>query len=279
MDIMKNQPQSSEIEDEYRLHRRFDRIGRLVGNQGMARLFNSKVMVIGLGGVGCQAAEALARSGVGHLLLVDFDKICITNTNRQLQAMQGTIGRFKSDVLAERLVLINPQARVESIQLFYNDSTCERLLGEQPHCVVDAIDNITAKCHLLNQCRQRGLPVVCSTGASGRMDPTQITVADLAKTKIDPLSVVVRKILRSKYAFPQRGRFGIPAVYSLEPPAEPHELNYDNGQGFRCVCPNGTNGFHSCEKRSIIYGTAGFVTGAFGFALASLVVKLILAAP
>ena len=266
-----------EVEDNYRLHRRFDRIGRLVGDDGMARLLKASVMIIGLGGVGSQAAESLVRSGVGKVWLVDFDKVCITNSNRQLQAMQGTIGKFKADILAERLQKINPQAHVEPIRLFYNERTSARLLDEKPDFVVDCIDNITAKCHLLNECRQRQQPVVCSTGASGRIDPTQIAVADLARTKVDPLAAAVRKILRSKYGFPSRGEFGIPSVYTNEPAAEPRELTYDEGKGFRCVCPGGKNEFHSCEDRSVIYGTAGFVTGAFGLNLAALVVQRITA--
>ena len=267
----------SDVEQEarYPLHRRFDRIGRLVGDGPMARLLNSKVMVIGLGGVGSQAAEALSRSGIGTLWLVDFDKVCITNSNRQLQAMQGTIGKFKADVLAERLQKINPQARVEAVKLFYNERTSQRLLDHQPDFIVDCIDNITAKCHLLAACRERNLPIICSTGASGRIDPTHIKVADLAETRVDPLASAVRKILRNKYEFPRKGPFGIPAVYSTESAAEPKELSYDEGKGFRCVCPGGKNEFHSCEDRSVIYGTAGFVTGAFGMVCASLVVRSI----
>lgn len=264
-----------EIEDRYRLHRRFDRIGRLVGDEGMARLLQARVMVIGLGGVGSQCAEALARSGIGNLWLVDFDKVCITNSNRQLQAMQGTIGKFKADVLAERLQRINPQAQVEAVRLFYNERTSERLLDMPADYVVDCIDNITAKCHLLDACRQRQRNIICSTGASGRIDPTHIKVADLAETRVDPLASAVRKILRAKYGFPSKGKFGIPAVFSTESAAEPHELHYDEGKGFRCVCPGGKNEFHSCEDRSVIYGTAGFVTGTFGMICASLVVRQI----
>jgi len=262
-----------EVEDSYRLHRRFDRIGRLVGDDQMAHLLKARVMVIGLGGVGSLAAEALSRSGIGQLWLVDFDKVCITNTNRQLQAMQGTIGKFKADVLAERLQKINPQSQVEAIRHFYNERTSAMLLERNPDYVVDCIDNITAKCHLLDACRQRGLKVICSTGASGRIDPTQVKVADLAETRVDPLASAVRKILRGKYAFPARGKFDIPAVFSIEPAAEPHQLHYDEGKGFRCVCPGGKNEFHSCEDRSVIYGTAGFVTGTFGNFCASLVVR------
>jgi tRNA threonylcarbamoyladenosine dehydratase len=260
-------------ETNYRLHRRFDRIGRLVGDGGMERLLGAHVMVIGLGGVGSFAVEALARSGIGKLTLVDFDRVCVTNTNRQLQAVHGSIARPKATLLAERVKQINPQAQAEAIPIFYSQKTSDELLSRAPDWIVDAIDNVTAKCHLLASCKQRRIPVVSSTGASGRMDPTQLRVVDLADTKIDPLADAVRRALRQKYDFPPTGAFGIPAVYSTEPPAQPNELHYDGGDGFRCVCPGGTNDFHSCEERRVIYGTAGFVTGAFGLACASVVVR------
>lgn len=266
-------------DEEYRLHRRFDRIGRLVGDGGMSKLFNSRVAVIGLGGVGSFAAESLARSGVGCIDLVDFDLVCITNSNRQLQAMKGTIGKAKAEILADRLALINPKAQINAVQYFYNERTSEKLLNPQGQAldyVIDAIDNVTAKCHLLATCRKLGIPVVSSTGASGRFDPTAIEVTDLAKTKVCPLARDVRKILRSQYGFPSgKRKFKIPAVYSSEIPAKPLELTYDNGEGFRCVCPGGSNGMHSCDKRSVIYGTAGFVTGTFGMVCASVAVKSI----
>lgn len=276
-------PIDNPIDEDYKLHRRFDRIGRLVGDQGMARLFGARVAVIGLGGVGSFAAEALVRSGVGTVDLVDFDLVCITNTNRQLQAMKGTIGKAKAEILAERMEMINPKAVINAVQFFYNDRTSERLLspqGQPLDFVVDAIDNVTAKCHLLATCKKLGLPVVSATGASGRFDPTCIKVIDLAKTTVDPLARDVRKILRTQYGFPTgKKKFGIPAVYSTEDPATPLELTYDNGEGFRCVCPGGSNGMHSCEKRSIIYGTAGFVTGTFGMVCASVVVKSLVSTP
>lgn len=266
-----------EIDENYKLHRRFDRMGRLVGDQGMAKLFGARVAVIGLGGVGSFAAESLARSGVGTLDLVDFDLVCVTNTNRQLQALKNNVGQSKAEVLAERLSAINPKAVVHPVQYFYNDRTSEKLLapeGQPLDYVVDAIDNVTAKCHLLARCKELGIPVVTSTGASGRWDPTAISVEDLGKTKVDPLAQAVRKLLRTQYGFPPHKKaFGIPAVVSSEPPAAPLELTYDNGQGFRCVCPGGSNGMHSCDKRSVIYGTASFVTGTFGLVCASVVVK------
>jgi tRNA A37 threonylcarbamoyladenosine dehydratase len=268
-----------ERETAYRLHRRFDRIGRLVGDAGMERLLGAHVMVVGLGGVGSFAVEALARSGIGTLTLVDFDRVCVTNTNRQLQAVQGAIAKPKAALLAERVRLINPQATARPEAIFYSAKSADTLLAARPDFVVDAIDNVTAKCHLLATCKARQIPVVCSTGASGRMDPTAIAVVDLADTKIDPLADAVRRTLRQKYDFPPRGPFGIAAVYSTEPPAEPQELHYDGGEGFHCVCPGGTNDFHSCEERRVIYGTAGFVTGSFGLACASVVVRALATTP
>ena len=267
-------PDNSKIkEDNYTLHRRFDRMGRLVGDEKMKKLFNTHVMVIGLGGVGSWAAEALTRSGVGKLTIIDFDEICITNANRQLHAVQGVVGQKKSNVMAERLRKINPQAQVESVPLFYNKDTSEQILSLKPDYIVDAIDNITAKTHLLNECRNRGLRVITSGGASGKMDPTRIRIVDLAETTVDPLSHSVRKILRQEYDFPREKYFNIPCVFSDEQPSQPVELKYDNGQGFKCVCPQGENDPHSCMHRSVIYGTAGFVTGSFGFAMASWVVR------
>lgn len=266
-------PGDDEGETAYRLHRRFDRIGRLVGDAGMERLLSAHVMVVGLGGVGSFAVEALARSGVGHLTLVDFDRVCVTNSNRQLQALHGAIAKPKATVLAERVQAINPQAVVRPIVAFYSERTSAALLGEAPDFVVDATDNVKAKCHLLATCHRRGIPVVTSTGAAGRVDPTQLRIDDLAATRIDPLADAVRRVLRQKYDFPPKGPFGIAAVYTLEAPRQPHELHYDDGHGFRCVCPSGKNEHHSCEERPIIWGTAGFVTGAFGFACASVVVR------
>ncbi len=265
----------STSETRYRLHRRFDRIGRLVGDVGMEKLLGAHVMVIGLGGVGSFAVEALARSGIGKLTLVDFDRVCVTNSNRQLQAVHGNIGRGKAATLAERVKLVNPQAQAQPLPAFYSARTSDEVLGARPDYVVDAIDNVTAKCHLLASCRARGLPVVSATGASGRIDPTQVKVVDLSETCVDPLADAVRRTLRQKYDFPRTGPFGIAAVYSPEPPAEPRELHYDGAEGFHCVCPGGQNEHHSCEERRVIYGTAGFVTGAFGLACASVVVRAI----
>jgi tRNA A37 threonylcarbamoyladenosine dehydratase len=265
--------EASGKESHYELHRRFDRMARLVGEPALERLFHSHVMVIGLGGVGSFAAESLVRSGVGRVTLVDFDRVCVTNANRQLQAVTGNIGRTKAETLAERLRLANPQAQVEPVVQFYSEATSLELFARQPDFIVDAIDNMTAKCHLLANCRNQGIPLVTALGAAGRLDPGKISVADLARTKFDPMSRVIRKILRQNYDFPKSGLFGIAAVYSTEPAREPEPVTYDGGQGFRCVCPGGSNDFHSCDKRRVIYGTSSFVTGTFGLFCASEAVR------
>jgi tRNA A37 threonylcarbamoyladenosine dehydratase len=268
-----NQTLSPQELETYRLHRRFDRMGRLVGDAKMQTLMSSHVMVIGLGGVGSWAAEMILRSGVGELTFVDFDEICVTNFNRQLHALQGTVGSQKVDVLAERFAKINPSAKLHPIAKFYNYETSAEIFSKRPDYVVDAIDNITAKCHLLSYCREQNIPVVTSAGSGGRMDPLRVQVKDLALTECDSLARSVRRILREKHSFPAKGVFGIPAVYSDEPSMMPEELHYDGGKGFQCVCPQGDNEYFQCDNRNLILGNAGFVTGAFGMACASVVVR------
>lgn len=263
-------------ETEYVLHRRFDRMGRLVGDEVMKKLFNTHVMVIGLGGVGSWAAESLARSGVGKITVVDFDEVCITNANRQLHALQGLVGKKKAEVMGERLRKINPQATIQVIPEFYNEETSEMMLSHNPDFIVDAIDNITAKCHLLATCRERGIKVVTSGGSAAKMDPTRIQLADLGKTHGDPMASSVRKILRQKHNFPENKKFGIPCVFSDEKPRLPEELKYDNGMGFKCVCPQKSD-LHGCDNRNVIHGTASFVTGSFGLHLAAYIVNQIYA--
>jgi len=258
-----------------RTHRRFDRAARLVGEVGLHALHRARVVVFGVGGVGSFAAEALARTGVGTLVLVDFDEICVTNANRQLHTLKGTIGKRKVDVMAERLRLVNPVAVVEPVAQFYSPETSEALLTGEIDFVVDAIDNLAAKAHLLATCLRRGLPIVSSMGAAARLDPTQVRTADLADTEYDPFARSVRKLLREKHAIDARKGLttGITAVFSNELPIAPEALSYDSAAGFVCVCPNGSNGLHSCDKRSRIEGSAAFVTGAFGLACASVVVR------
>lgn len=262
-------------ETNYVMHRRFDRMGRLVGDTQMEKLFNSHVMVIGLGGVGSWAAESLMRSGVGKLSVVDFDEICITNANRQIHALQGLVGKKKASVMSERLRKINPQGEVVEFPIFYSKDTSEEIFAVKPDYVVDCIDNLTAKSHLINTCKELNIPIITSTGASARLDPLSVKVADLADSHTDPMAHQLRKILRQKYNFTNKGKFGITCVFSDEVPMIPEELNYDKGEGFKCVCPKGQNDLHSCDKRRTIYGTASFITGTFGLVMASWVVRQI----
>jgi tRNA A37 threonylcarbamoyladenosine dehydratase len=276
-DPEKLEPMTVEELENYKLHRRFDRMGRLVGDRRMKRLLESHVMVLGLGGVGSWAAESIVRSGVGEVTLVDFDEICITNFNRQLHALNGMVGKQKAPVMAERMKSINPGLKVNAFAKFYNVAHCEEIFARRPDFVIDAIDNVTAKCHLLDYCLSNQIPLVCSTGSGGRLDPTRIKVADLAMTEVDPLARELRKILRQKYGFPPDGEtFGIPAVYSDEMYREPEELHYDGGKGFRCVCPQGDNPYFTCDRRNLIMGNASFVTGAFGLACASVAVRALI---
>lgn len=276
IDVKTGQP----VENKYVMHRRFDRMGRLVGDEKMEKLFRTHVMIIGLGGVGSWAAESIVRSAVGRVTVVDFDEICITNANRQLHALQGLVGKKKAEVMGERLKKVNPQAQIEHMSMFYNQENSEEILSRKPDYIIDCIDNMTAKTHLLSTCRKLGISVITSAGAGARMNPLAVQLKDLSETHTDPLAHQLRKVLRQKFDFPPEGTpFGIPCVFSAETPMEPVELNYDLGQGFKCVCPQGQNNLHSCDQRNKIYGTASFVTGAFGFAMASWVVQKIIEAP
>lgn len=265
----------STTEASFRLHRRFDRLGRLYGDTAVERLSRAHVLVVGLGGVGSFAVEALARSGLGRLTLVDFDRVCVTNTNRQLQALSTNVAKRKADVLAERIALIDPRLEVTSVPLFYGEGTASRILKTDVDYVIDAIDNVSAKCHLLAECRERAIRAVTTLGSAGRTDPLAVTTTDLAKTKVDRLAIAVRRVLRHEHGFPAKGDFGIRAVWSTEAARDPHVLKYDGDEGFRCVCPGGKNEHHSCEERSVVRGTASFVTGTFGLVAASVVVNAI----
>src|SRR3954468_1658936 len=239
-------------------HRRFDRAARLLGEDGVARLAASTVTVFGVGGVGSFAAEALVRSGVGRLILVDYDRICVTNVNRQLHAMKGTLGKPKVEIMAERLRLINPDATIETRGEFYGPETSARLLVPEPDVVIDAIDNVAAKMHLIATCVRDKLRIVSAMGAAARLDPTAVRVADLSDTKVDPFARDLRRNLRRKHDLDCTQHLGIWAVFSEELPLPPQELGYDDG-AFRCVCPGGENGFNDCEHKHRVEGSVAFV--------------------
>jgi tRNA A37 threonylcarbamoyladenosine dehydratase len=254
-----------------RIPRRWDRLVRLIGEDATKKLLSSRVTVFGLGGVGSYAVESLARSAIGQMTIVDFDDVCVTNVNRQMQAFPSTVGQSKAELLANRVRAINPDADVEAVQAFYDPETSEALLSPEPDFVIDAIDNVTAKLHLLSTCLKKGIPVVSVAGASAKMDPTMIQVADLSKTRIDPLARVVRKEL-SRRGIDTTKHVGLPVVFSEEKAIDPESPTWD-AEGFRCICPHAEDSPHECEKRRLIYGTASFVTATFGHVASSVVVR------
>jgi len=253
---------------------RFGGVGRLFGNAGLERLHAAHVCVVGVGGVGSWAVEALARSGVGALTLVDLDDVCVTNVNRQLPAIDGEIGRPKVDVLARRARLINPEIRVEAVAEFFTAATAERLLGASAEqrfdCVIDAIDSMSNKALLIAECTRRGLRCVTVGGAGGKRDASAIRTGDLGESMSDDLLRLVRKKLRRDHGF-ARGeghRYGVRCVYSAEKPV------YPRADGTCAAEPepaaDGRVGGNpklklDCESG---FGTAVFVTGAFGLAAA-----------
>jgi tRNA threonylcarbamoyladenosine dehydratase len=259
-------------------HRRFDRTARLIGDAGIDRLARSTVTVFGVGGVGSFAAEALVRSGVGRLILVDYDRICVTNVNRQLHAMKGTLGKSKVEVMADRLRQINPDATIEARAEFYGPETSARLLVPEPDVVVDAIDNMAAKMHLIVTCVRNRLRCVSAMGAAARLDPTAVRFGDLSETRTDPFARDLRRTLRRKHELDCTKHVGVWAVYSEEMPTAPQPLAYDDG-AFRCVCPGGQNGMNDCEHKNRVEGSVAFVPSVFGATAASIALKLLLGLP
>jgi len=250
---------------------RFGGIGRLFGTDALARLRSARVCVVGIGGVGSWAVEALARSGVGHLTLIDLDEICVSNVNRQLHAINPDIGRTKVEAMADRVRAINPECDVRPVPEFFTESNAASLLQDRHQYVVDAIDSLANKCRLIALCRKNQIPIVTCGGAGGRRDPTQVRIADLALTTHDRLLTKVRDTLRKEFGFPGGGKpFGVEAVYSPEAPVFPardggicdRREPSENGGSLKLNCDSG-------------FGTATFVTGAFGFAAAGLVTQRI----
>jgi tRNA threonylcarbamoyladenosine dehydratase len=253
--------------------RRFDRLARLLGAGPMQKLADGRVSVFGLGGVGSYAAEGLARSGVGHLLLVDFDEVCITNFNRQLHAVEGSVGQSKAALMEARVRAINPRCEVEAPRVFYEKGTSAQLLNPPPDFVVDCIDNVTAKLHLLASCVEGGIPVVTCLGASAKLDPTRVCTASLVDTHTDPLGQAIRKNLRRKYAMSDEDMAKITAVYSDEPLIWPDPDYRSALCGVECICPSGRNPHHTCQKRRVLHGSAVFVTSMFGMVAAAVAVR------
>ena len=248
--------------------RRFGGIGRLYGRDGLERLRRGHVCVVGLGGVGSWAVEALARSGVGELTLVDLDDVCISNVNRQIHALEGELGKPKVEVLARRVQAINPDCAVHPVQAFFLKSNAAEILETRYDYVLDAIDSPARKCLLIALCRERAIPVITTGASAGRRDPTAVEVIDLAFSSHDRLLQEVRKKLRTRHSFPRGdGPFGVDCVVSRE------AVVYPGKDGSICAAPEAKPDLRlDCGSG---LGTAGFVTGTFGFVAASRIVQRI----
>jgi len=250
---------------------RFRGIERLYGAGSVTRLAHAHVCVVGIGGVGSWAAEALARSGIGRLTLVDADEVCVGNTNRQLHALDGEWGKPKVGVIAERARRIRPGIRLDAIEEFLTPSNLERLLDRGYDVVIDACDAFRVKVETVAWCRRRKLPLVTIGSAGGRTDPTLVTVRDLSRTEHDALLALVRKKLREEFRFPRGPKryFGVQAVYSRENVRYPQAdgsvcgTRPAGGESARLDCGNGL-------------GAATHVTGAFAFAAVSRVLARLL---
>lgn len=253
------------------LQHRFGGIARLYGQAALERFLAAHVAVIGIGGVGSWAVEALARSGIGHLTLVDLDEICVTNVNRQLHAMDGQIGRQKTDAMADRARAIHPGVEVEILPTFFTEKNADEILGRGFDAVIDAIDTLRHKALLLAECHRRGIPVVTCGGAGGRRDPTRIRVTDLAYSGKDGLLHQLRRSLRQDHGFAKTPMgqkpvpLGIDAVFSDEPPWFPTceggvSTERPADADLRLNCASG-------------YGTATHVTASFGIVAAGRVLE------
>lgn len=252
---------------------RFAGIDRLYGRGAGAALARRHVCVVGLGGVGSWAVEALARSGIGALTLIDADDICVSNTNRQLHALDGHYGRGKAEALAERCRAINPAIRVECVRAFLTPANLDDLLGRGYDLVLDACDSFRSKVEAIAWCRRRKLSLVVVGSAGGRTDPTQVRVRDLSRTEHDALLALIRKQLRGEFGFPKNPDryFGVPAVYSLE------NVKYPQADGSVC----GTRPAWGPDAALKLdcgagLGAATHVTGTFAFAAVGKAIELLL---
>lgn len=242
----------------------FSRTQLLLGLEGMEKLFQARVAVFGIGGVGGYTVEALARSGVGTLDLIDDDRICLTNLNRQIFATRKTVGQYKVDIAQQRILEINPKAVVHTYKTFYAPQTAELFDFSQYDYVVDAIDTVTGKLELVEQAEKAGVPIISSMGAGNKMDPTAFEVADIYETSVCPLARVMRRELK------RRGIRKLKVVYSKEPPMTPID-DMSISCRTNCVCPPGTA--RKCTQRRQVPGSNAFVPSVVGLIIAGEVVK------
>ncbi len=237
----------------------FSRTELLFGEEAMDILANSRVAVFGVGGVGGYAVEALARSGVGALDLIDDDKVCVTNINRQIIALGSTVGMYKVDAAAERIRDINPECKVTCHKMFYMPDTADKLDFSQYNYIVDAIDTVTGKIEIIMQAQKAGVPVISSMGAGNKLDPTAFEVADIYKTSVCPLARAMR------YQLKRRGIKKLKVVYSKEQPIVPQGQAVDDGSG-------NTDMRTGTAKRSTP-GSTAFVPSVAGLIIGGEVIK------
>ena len=242
----------------------FSRTELLLGKDAMERLTNAKVAVFGIGGVGGYVCEALVRSGVGSFDLIDDDKVCLTNLNRQIIATRKTVGQYKVDVMKQRMLDINPEVQVETHKCFFLPKNAEEFPFQEYDYVIDAVDTVTVKLEIILQAKKYNVPVISCMGAGNKLDASQFRVADIYKTKMCPLAKVMRRELK------KRGVRKLKVVYSEEKPIRPLE---DMSISCRnhCICPPGAA--HKCTERRDIPGSVAFVPAVAGLVLAGEVVK------
>ncbi len=242
----------------------FSRTELLFGKEAMEKLENSRVAVFGVGGVGGYTVEALARSGIGAIDIIDDDKVCLTNLNRQIIATRKTVGKYKVDVMEERIHDINPNCKVEKFKCFYLPQTKDEFDFSQYTYVVDAVDTVTAKIQLVMEAREKNVPIISSMGAGNKLNPAEFEVADIYQTSVCPLAKVMRRELK------KRGVERLKVVYSKEKPIRPIE---DMAISCRtnCICPPGAE--HKCTERRDIPGSTAFVPSVVGLIIASEIIK------
>ena len=245
------------------MHNEFSRTELLLGEKNMNRLYASRVIIFGVGGVGGYVAEGLARSGIGSIDIVDNDKVALSNLNRQIIALHSTIGRDKVDVVRERLLDINPAIKVTPHKCFYLPETADRFDFSEYDYVIDAIDTVTGKIQIIMQAEEAGVPVISSMGCGNKLDPTKLKVADIYSTSVCPLAKVMRRELK------KRGIKKLKVVYSEEPALKPGGAEVSaNDPG----TPSESQPEHT-ERRRAVPGSTAFVPSTAGLIIASEVVK------
>lgn len=242
----------------------FSRSQLLLGKDSVDKLSESKVAIFGIGGVGGYVAEALARTAVGSFVLIDDDKVCLTNINRQIIATRKTVGLYKAEVMRDRILEINPDAKVEVRKCFYLPENAHEFDFSEYSYVVDAVDTVTAKLEIVMQAKKSNVPIISCMGAGNKLDPTRFQVADIYKTTMCPLAKVMRRECK------KRGIKKLKVVYSTEQPTRPLE-DMSISCRTNCICPPGTK--HKCTERRDIPGSLAFVPSVAGLIAAGEVVK------